>query len=97
MFEVSSLSKIPEDFANKHPELVLKNNFPRVWGILETLWGTKQCDEYLNDILFIEGDTNRQGFPPAAMQELMSLHTLNQRELASKGLLDTGLWGYQHK
>jgi hypothetical protein len=64
---------------------------------METLWGTKQCDEYLNDVLFIEGGASRQGFPLAAMNELMTLYELNRREMAYKGLLDAEPWEYQHK
>lgn len=97
MSETSSFSKIPVEFAEKHPELVLQNNFPRVWGIMETLWGTRQCDEYLNDVLFIEGGGSRQGFPLAAMNELMTLYELNRRDMAHKGLIDIEPWEYKPK
>lgn len=97
MFDSDAPSKIPAEFTTKHPDLYLKHNHSRVWGILETLWGTPQCDEYLNDILFLEGDAKRQGFPLPAMNELMTLFDLNRKAMANKGLINAEPWEYQHK
>lgn len=50
-------------------------DYPRISARIEQLWGTPDCEAYLNSLV-IDTRGNRQGFPPAMMEELLYLGRL---------------------
>jgi hypothetical protein len=50
-------------------------DYPRISTRIEQLWGTPDCEAYLNGLV-IDTRGNRQGFPPAMMEELLYLGRL---------------------
>jgi hypothetical protein len=48
---------------------------PRIAQRIEQLWGTSECEQYLNTLI-IDNRGNRQGFPPAVLEELLYLGRL---------------------
>jgi hypothetical protein len=50
-------------------------DYPRISSRIEQLWGTADCEAYLNSLV-IDTRGNRQGFPPAMMEELLYLGRL---------------------
>ncbi|MPZ42276.1 MAG: hypothetical protein GEV05_02525 [Betaproteobacteria bacterium] len=50
-------------------------DYPRISTRIEQLWGTPDCEAYLNSLV-IDTRGNRQGFPPAMMEELLYLGRL---------------------
>ena len=50
-------------------------DFPRITQRIQQLWGTPECEQYLN-ALIIDNRGHRQGFPPAVLEELLYLARL---------------------
>jgi hypothetical protein len=48
---------------------------PRISNRIQQLWGTPDCEEYLNSLV-IDTRGNRKGFPPAMLEELLYLGRL---------------------
>jgi len=76
----------------KHPDRYphhLDARYPRLLERIAELWGTKQLDPYLYDLVY---DTRggRQGFPMDVMLELMFLQTLSSETQAQS---DEDPWG----
>lgn len=76
----------------KHPDRYphnLDERHPRLLERIAALWGTKQLDPFLYDLVY---DTRggRQGFPMEVMQELMFLQTLSAD---TQALNDEDPWG----
>ena len=51
--------------------------YPRVADRIRTLWGTPQCDAYLDELL-IDRRGGRQGFPPDVVSALLLLSEEHQ-------------------
>ena len=49
--------------------------YPRISNRVQQLWGTAECEAYLNTLV-IDTRGNRQGFPPPMMEELLYLGRL---------------------
>jgi hypothetical protein len=49
--------------------------YPRICARIQQLWGTTECEPYLNTLV-IDTRGNRKGFPPAMMEELLYLGRL---------------------
>jgi len=49
--------------------------YPRIARRIEELWGTPECEHFLNTLV-IDTRGNRQGFPPAVLEELLYLGRL---------------------
>jgi hypothetical protein len=49
--------------------------YPRICTRIQQLWGTTECEPYLNTLV-IDTRGNRKGFPPAMMEELLYLGRL---------------------
>lgn len=81
---MKALLKHPDRYPNK-----LDERYPRLLERIAELWGTKQLDPFLNDLLY---DTRggRQGFPMEVMLELMFLQTL---AIEVQGQSDEDPWG----
>ena len=50
-------------------------DYPRISNRIQQLWGTPDCEAYLNTLV-IDTRGNRQGFAPAIMEELLYLGRL---------------------
>lgn len=50
-------------------------DYPRICTRIEQLWGSPECEAYLNNLV-IDTRGNRKGFPPAMMEELLYLGRL---------------------
>jgi hypothetical protein len=50
-------------------------DYPRISERIQQLWGTPDCEAYLNSLV-IDTRGNRQGFPPPIMEELLYLGRL---------------------
>jgi hypothetical protein len=48
---------------------------PRISNRIQQLWGTPDCEEYLNSLV-IDTRGNRKGFPPTVLEELLYLGRL---------------------
>jgi hypothetical protein len=73
----------------RHPWPVVAEQFPRVAQAIFDLWGTPECDAYLNRLVIDDRGT-RGGFPPEVMQALLDLSAQHQRQF---GLAHSGpLW-----
>jgi hypothetical protein len=64
-------------------------DYPRITSRIQQLWGTPECEGYLNNLV-IDTRGNRKGFPPAVMEELLYLGRL-ARALVILGI-DGDLW-----
>ena len=51
--------------------------YPRICTRVQQLWGTPECEPYLNTLV-IDTRGNRQGFPPPMMEELLYLGRLSR-------------------
>ncbi len=51
-------------------------SFPRVVKTLCGLWGYREGQKYLEELILVEGGKHRKGFPPEAQEELMFLYQL---------------------
>ena len=51
--------------------------YPRICARVQQLWGTTECEPYLNTLV-IDTRGNRQGFPPPMMEELLYLGRLSR-------------------
>jgi hypothetical protein len=61
------------------PFPIVAQAYPRIAERLKQLWGTPQCDRYLDDLL-IDSRGNRQGFPPPVVSALLTLSEEHLRE-----------------
>jgi len=52
-------------------------DYPRICARVQQLWGTAECEPYLNTLV-IDTRGNRQGFPPPMMEELLYLGRLSR-------------------
>jgi len=50
-------------------------DYPRICTRIEQLWGSPECEAYLNNLV-IDTRGNRKGFPPPMMEELLYLGRL---------------------
>ncbi|MCX7892099.1 MAG: hypothetical protein N2544_07015 [Burkholderiales bacterium] len=62
-----------------HPFPIVQAKFPRIALQIHDLWGTPECDRYL-DKLIIDDRGNRTGFPPDVMTALLELSRQHQRQ-----------------
>ena len=51
-----------------------KEQFPRIYNTIETLWGYPELQHYLKKIIIDDRDGTRQGFPAEVARELAFIH-----------------------
>jgi hypothetical protein len=54
------------------PMPIVRSKFPHIAERIGSLWGTKACDAYLDELL-IDDRGNRQGFPPEVATALFKI------------------------
>lgn len=57
----------------------LERQYPRIVLELENIWGTKECNHYLKQLVFDERG-GRQGFPPEVLVEIAMLEYISNSE-----------------
>ncbi|MCU0804731.1 MAG: hypothetical protein MUF79_06550 [Burkholderiales bacterium] len=62
-----------------HPLPIVEARFPRIAARIVDLWGTPECDRYL-DGLIIDDRGGRSGFPPDVMAALLALSRQHQAQ-----------------
>lgn len=60
-------------------ESVLDTNYRRVADMIELHWGYKEFYLYINKLLIVEKETNRQGFPLEALEEIYVLQEIHEK------------------
>ena len=65
----------PKGPAQKIDVLSALEEYPRICGRVQQLWGTAECEAYLNTLV-IDTRGNRKGFPAPMMEELLYLGRL---------------------
>ncbi len=60
-------------------ESILDNNFSRIAGQLELLWGYQEFYLYLDKLVITEKERSRAGFPFEVIQELDKLKEIHER------------------
>ncbi len=60
-------------------ESILDNNFSRIAGQLELLWGYQEFYLYLDKLIITEKERSRAGFPFEVIQELDKLKEIHER------------------
>jgi hypothetical protein len=61
------------------PFPIVVASYPRIADRIRQLWGTPQCDRYLDQLL-IDDRGNRQGCPPVVVSALLAISEEHQRE-----------------
>jgi len=66
---------VPRPPAQKLNTVAYIEEYPRICERILQLWGTPECEGYLNSLI-IDTRGNRKGFPPGVMEELLYLGRL---------------------
>lgn len=66
---------VPRAPAQKLNTVAYIEEYPRICERILQLWGTPECEGYLNSLI-IDTRGNRKGFPPGVMEELLYLGRL---------------------
>ena len=79
------------DKASAYPRQI-EQHFPRILAKLVDLWGKPAAGAYLNELMFSDDRTNRQGFPSDVASELLRLSMLHDALLSPKKPSSQGGW-----
>ncbi|PSJ17308.1 hypothetical protein [Nitrosomonas supralitoralis] len=60
-------------------ESLLDKNYPRIAEMLKLHWGYIEIYQYINKLLIVDKDRNRQGFPVEALQEIYILQEIHEK------------------
>lgn len=60
-------------------ESLLDTKYRRVAEMIELHWGYKEFYLYINKLLVVEKDQNRQGFPLEVLQEIHTLQEIHEK------------------
>lgn len=64
-------------------ESELERNHPRIVEQIKLLWGYEEFYLYLNRLLIVERERNRQGFSPEVILELDKLREIHEKQFPS--------------
>lgn len=68
---------IPDEFFEEHPTPILQREYIRVWEAINTLWGTIECQFYLDKLVIQSDNNSHQGFPFEVFIEIIELHNIH--------------------
>ena len=68
-------------------ESLLEKNYPRVAEMIILHWGYQEIYQYINKLLVVERDRDRQGFSVEALQEIYKLQELHEKLFPDLGKL----------
>lgn len=58
---------------------IINNEYPRIATTIKVQWGTKECHDYLNLLVFDVRDGSREGFPKHVFSALLELSLCHDR------------------
>ena len=71
---------------------LLDTNYKRVADMIQLHWGYNEFYPFIQKLLVVEKDQNRQGFPLEVLQEIYMLQEIHQKEFPGlKSLVNEGL------
>lgn len=62
----------PDKGDEEPPLIIIERRFPRIARSIETLWGHRELDNYLTNLILADRD-GREGFPPEILGALLKL------------------------
>ena len=71
-------------------ESLLEKNYPRIAEMIQLHWGYQEIYQYINKLLVVDKDRNRQGFPVQVLQEIYKLQEIHEKLFPDLGLLSRG-------
>ena len=60
-------------------ESLLDTNFPRIAEMIKIHWGYKEIYLYINKLLVVDKERNRQGLPLDVLQEIYVLREIHEK------------------
>lgn len=63
-------------------QVISDGGFVRIAKAIRILWGEKDCDRYLNDLI-VDDRGNRQGFPKEVLSAIMKLSVEHHKKFSS--------------
>ncbi|WP_295623261.1 hypothetical protein [uncultured Nitrosomonas sp.] len=60
-------------------ESLLDKNHPRIAEMIILHWGYKEIYQYINKLLIVDKDRDRQGFPVEVLQEIYKLQEIHEK------------------
>ncbi len=71
-------------------ESLLEKNYSRIAEMIQLHWGYQEIYQYINKLLVVDKDRNRQGFPVQVLQEIYKLQEIHEKLFPDLGLLSRG-------
>jgi len=71
-------------------ESLLEKNYPRIAEMIQLHWGYKEIYQYINKLLVVDKDRDRQGFPVQVLQEIYKLQEIHERLFPDLEVLSSG-------
>ena len=69
----------PQVVEEEPPLFVIRRHFPRIADAIELMWGERELDGYLNNLILADR-SDREGFPRPVLQALLKLHDQHARQ-----------------
>lgn len=69
-------------------ESILDRNYQRIAVMIELHWGYKEYYPFMNKLLIMEKDKNRQGFPLEVLEEIYKLYKIHEELFPSLKVLN---------
>lgn len=60
-------------------ESLLDTNYQKIAEMIKLHWGYKEIYMYINKLLVVDKDRNRQGFPLEVLQEIYTLQEIHEK------------------
>ncbi|MBP6058505.1 MAG: hypothetical protein KA524_08865 [Nitrosomonas sp.] len=71
-------------------ESLLDTNYQKIAEMIKLHWGYKEIYLYINKLLVVDKDRNRQGFPLEVLQEIYTLQEIHEKLFPETKMLSTG-------
>jgi len=71
-------------------ESLLEKNYPRIAEIIQLHWGYKEIYQYINKLLVVDKNRDRQGFPVQVLQEIYKLQEIHEKLFPNLKALSKG-------
>jgi hypothetical protein len=81
---------------NKLFELILRRH-PHIGEKIRALWGSSQCDTFMNDLLNDTRDSARKGFSEEVALALFRLMQEHEEEFPDKPVEERDIWNANNK
>lgn len=71
-------------------ESLLDTNYQKISEMIKLHWGYKEIYLYINKLLVVDKDRNRQGFPSEVLQEIYTLQEIHEKLFPGTRTSSTG-------